>query len=192
MKSLGNSIRNESYNEKLARLLPNFTREAFAEYMNDRLVRADLKLIKTPFHLLRFVTELIQYFEMKAPKSTRMLSRLDKTNQAQEKEVRVVVSGLDEKINIAGMLTPGVQNLERVSMPQILLCRDTTNKYEIKTFLMRAIHDNSRPYFVMGTHYLHAENQNIFCDILDWALQSEYLKEKMYSMNLYFVDNSFN
>lgn len=77
-------------------------------------------------------------------------------------------------------------------MPQILLCRDTTNKYEIKTFLLRAIHDNSRPYFVIGTHYLHAENQSIFCDVLKWALENDTLREKIFTMNLYFIDNSFN
>jgi hypothetical protein len=78
-------------------------------------------------------------------------------------EIPIRQIAIDEKVSYCGILSPGLDNLRFVSMPQILLCRENTSKYDIKTFLMRAILDPSRPYFVIGTHYLNAESQNNFC-----------------------------
>lgn len=144
------------------------------EYFRNRDVDTDFRVAKLknlPSKQLKFITTMFNYFQEKLPPLVRMNSSCEKAFKIKDNEIPIRIIALDEKISYLGMLTPGKEVLRSVSMPQILLCRASTSFYEIKTFLMRAMLDPSRPYFVIGTHYLHAINQSIFCEVIEQALE---------------------
>lgn len=75
-------------------------------------------------------------------------------------------------------------------MTQILICKSTTNYYEIKSFLLRAIHNPKSPYFMIGIRRLSFTAQNDFCSIFQSFLSNSSIKKILHNINLYLIDSS--
>ena len=124
-------------------------------------------MVKTPFDFLEFILVMLESFGRYAPQINQALFNERRLN---DNCIPIRLIALPEERVYCGMLATNLEALENVNMPQILLCRDSTSAYDVRTFLMRTILDPSRPYFVINTHYLTAEIQNSFCDTIEWAL----------------------
>lgn len=188
LKQLARGIKNERYVTALREVIPTLTQARFREYMADGDNNFRFRRISSPLHLLEFITSMLGYFERELPQ----LDRLPSEKRLIDNRIPIRLIALVEQRVYCGMLAPGLEALQKVNMPQILLCRDSTSIYDVRTFLMRAMLDPSRPYFVIGTHYLNAEIQNSFCDTIERALQHEQLKHDIKRINLYMIDNSLN
>lgn len=97
---------------------------------------------------------------------------------------------IEEKNLFSGITAADLDLLDKISMPQILLCRTTTTFYEVKTFLLRAVHDTNRPYFVFGVRNLNSSTQNDFCTILQTFFEKDVFKKAVQNINLYMIDSS--
>ena len=188
LKRLAWSIGQQVYSSALQEVIPGLTEARFRDYMADPDVSFEFRRVRSPLDLLECITKMFLKFEYLALPHKALASE----RRLNDNRIPIRLIGLLEEKVYCGMLAPGLDTLASVNMPQILLCRENTSVYDVRTFLMRAILDSSRPYFVIGTHYLNAEIQNSFVDTIERALEHERLKQDIRRINLYMIDNSFN